>query len=128
MNKVKIRLIGERPKETPKGINIPVDWVIFNAPRPLYGDVCWEGDFRHGVFYSAVDSEGDFSDLWIDRNFELDAWEISYIDADIAINEAAEYYRENFPNLKFDPESKRKELLKTWFNLERKRVGLEYDL
>ena len=30
------------------------DWAVWNAPRPLYGDECWEGDFRHGIFYAAV--------------------------------------------------------------------------
>jgi len=28
--------------------NIPEDWIIMNAPRPLVGDKEWRGDFRHG--------------------------------------------------------------------------------
>jgi hypothetical protein len=26
---------------------------VYNAPRPIPGDICWEGDFRNGKFYAA---------------------------------------------------------------------------
>jgi hypothetical protein len=29
--------------------------VVYNAPRPIPGDICWEGDFRNGKFYAAGD-------------------------------------------------------------------------
>lgn len=37
----------------PEGL--PLDWVVFNAPRPLPGDIAWKGDFNHGIHYSALD-------------------------------------------------------------------------
>ena len=33
--------------------DIPDGWVIGNAPRPLAGQITWQGDFRHGIFYAA---------------------------------------------------------------------------
>lgn len=27
--------------------------IVYNAPRPIPGETCWEGKFRHGIFYSA---------------------------------------------------------------------------
>jgi hypothetical protein len=41
---------------------------------------CWQGDFRHGVFYAAVPPEGDPADefgdapVWTERNRKLDGW------------------------------------------------------
>ena len=37
-------------------------WIVYNAPRPLLGHECWQGDFRHGVFFAAVAPEGDPAD------------------------------------------------------------------
>lgn len=64
--------------EMPRPDDIPMDWVIYNAPRPLYGHKRWLGDFRHGVFFAAVMSEGDIADEFGDapefhkRNRQLD--------------------------------------------------------
>jgi hypothetical protein len=33
---------------------VKAGWVIANAPRPLIGDVTWQGPFMHGVFYAAA--------------------------------------------------------------------------
>ena len=30
------------------------DWAVWNAPRPLHGEVCWPGQFRAGIFYAAT--------------------------------------------------------------------------
>jgi hypothetical protein len=42
-------VIGERPSQAPEG------WVIYNAPRPIFGGIEWRGEFAHGVFYAAID-------------------------------------------------------------------------
>jgi len=39
--------------------NIPEDWSIYNAPRPIPGEIVWDGDFLHGVFYAAVPPEAE---------------------------------------------------------------------
>lgn len=44
-----IRLLDPRPGDVPS--NFP----IFNAPRPLIGAKQWSGDFQHDIFYAAVD-------------------------------------------------------------------------
>jgi len=38
------------------GPELPDGSVIYNAPRPIYGDVEWTGQFRCGVFYAAADA------------------------------------------------------------------------
>ena len=61
--------------------SIPEGAVIFNAPRPIYGDVTWRGDFTVGVFYALVlprpDSERERHEpqrAWmITENQSLDA-------------------------------------------------------
>ena len=40
--------------EMTRPADIPADWTIYNAPRPLYGHKRWQGDFRHGIFFAAV--------------------------------------------------------------------------
>lgn len=50
---------------------------VWNASRPLMGDCAlWEGDFRHGVFYSALPTENECDRYQIEfreRNIALDA-------------------------------------------------------
>ena len=49
-------------------------WAVYNAPRPLSGDERWQGDFRRGVFYAAVDLADQFkAPLYEQTNCELDA-------------------------------------------------------
>ncbi len=33
---------------------IPEGWLVVNAPRPVGGEMTWEGEFRHGLFYAAA--------------------------------------------------------------------------
>jgi hypothetical protein len=32
---------------------VPDGWAVANAPRPIAGQITWQGDFRHGIFYAA---------------------------------------------------------------------------
>jgi len=63
---------------TERPADIPADWTIYNAARPLHGHRHWQGHFRHGVFYVAVAPEGDPADEFNDsaemhkRNRALD--------------------------------------------------------
>lgn len=61
------------------GPPLPETATIYNAPRPLYGDVTWVGKFRRGTFYAAVFS-GLGADALHKRNKELDAATITLVD------------------------------------------------
>ena len=81
--------------------DIPETWTIYNAPRPLYGHVRWQGDFRHGIFFAAVAPEGDPADEFNDaaeyhkRNRQLDGHECLWVPkAEVMVygaQKAAEY-------------------------------------
>lgn len=46
-------LLGNRPQ------NVPADWPIYSAPRPLYGDMEWRDGGGAGFFYVAVNPTGE---------------------------------------------------------------------
>lgn len=58
---------------------IPADWTIFNAPRPLNGHITWQDDFRHGIFYAAVNPHGYIADTMIRDNVNLHAFVLDYV-------------------------------------------------
>ena len=76
-------VIGDRPTTVRvSGIDtrtIPIEWTIYNAPRPLYGSICWQGDFCKGVFYAAVDPADPDAAWMVRRNEELDADVLHYV-------------------------------------------------
>ena len=49
-------------------------WTVVNAPRPLPGEIHFQGEFRHGVFYSAGPRDR-YDQAWAD----LDAWPVTLI-------------------------------------------------
>lgn len=89
-----IKLLAERPTVVPvdavdyiggnqsqdAGREIPANWLIFNAPRPLAGHVGWIGEFRHGLFYVAIDPGDEWGQRYIRRTIELDGWLIEFVD------------------------------------------------
>lgn len=75
MKFTEIDVLAERPAEAPAG------WLVFNAPRPIYGAVTWQGVFLHGIFYAAVDpADGEYSRQYMEANGKFDAYLIRYID------------------------------------------------
>lgn len=92
---------GTRPQVIPFGnVQIPADWLIFNAPRPLDAScIClpnnqdvylaWQGDFLHGRFFAAVNpedhraiEENRLNDGWIlqyHSDEEIKAWGVEYL-------------------------------------------------
>jgi hypothetical protein len=68
-----ISLLDQRPAD------VPLNFLIFNAPRPLIGSKQWIGDFRHGVFYAAVDITLPRAERCIRDNVSLDGWLCEYI-------------------------------------------------
>lgn len=70
---MKIYTTKERPADIPAG------WTIYNAPRPLYGDTEWLGDFLAGMFYAAVDPNSNEAAWMIRTNETNQAAEVVYI-------------------------------------------------
>jgi N12 class adenine-specific DNA methylase len=68
-----IRLLDPRPED------VPSDYLIFNAPRPLLGDKDWTGDFLHGIFYAAIDITSASADRTIQDIIDLDGWLCEYV-------------------------------------------------
>lgn len=85
-------VIGNRPTQTPDGKPIPLQAVIYNAPRPLYGDPTWQGDFIHGIFYAIANDAREHKD-----NVSLDGWSIRWVTEQRAIQWARAYYRREYP-------------------------------
>ncbi len=87
----KLRIIGEWPKD------IPENWELWNAPRPIYGAREWSGDFGHGCFYAAIDPDDEFAERWRQNNIDLDAWKIEYVTEDEAVQMVKDYYTQIYP-------------------------------
>ena len=68
------KTFDERPADISAG------WIIMNAPRPLAGDKCWDGEFRHGIFYAAINPV-EYPKYARDKfniNCDLDGWVVEY--------------------------------------------------
>lgn len=76
--------------------NLPNGWLVFNAPRPIYGTWLWEGDFRHGIFYAALDPESNEAAALIKRNHELDASIVEYWTMPDIRAAVIEYYKQEY--------------------------------
>lgn len=61
-------------------------WVVWNAPRPLYGEREWQGAFRAGVFYAAAPEGATVGGRrYSDLNEALDARIIQLVDNDAVL-------------------------------------------
>ncbi len=86
-------IVGTRPQDAPAG------HLIHNAPRPLHGDKTWQGDFISGIFYAAIDPDGDGAEWFIQQNQNLDASELRWVTMDEAVEGGFEWYDHNMPKL-----------------------------
>lgn len=94
MNNKKMRnriVVGERPADVPPG------WIICNAPRPIFGDKLWLGDFITGRFYAAFDPQRAGADALYTLNCQNDATVIGYITEDAAIERGRAIILERYP-------------------------------
>jgi len=80
------------------GHPIPENWIICNAPRPLYGAEEWTGEFIKGIFYVAVDPDSEDAPFQLHRNAELNATELVFVTQEQCIEVAMAYYREYYPD------------------------------
>lgn len=78
----KFILVGKPPTTTPSGKALPAAYPIHNAPRPLYGDITWQGEFVSGIFYAAFDPEHPDAEFYTRRNAELNAIELTWVSED----------------------------------------------
>lgn len=85
-------VIGERPAQAPQG------WVIFNAPRPIFGTYDWKGDFISGVFYTAVDPLHSGYERIHELNRQQDAVILTYISEEEAYEKGKERLLSLYPN------------------------------
>lgn len=72
--------LGERPADVPTG------WVVYNAPRPIYGQMEWSGPCFSGVFYTAICPQGALFEQYDTKNSSLDAVVLCYMSEAEAIN------------------------------------------
>jgi hypothetical protein len=79
----KRELIGDR--------EIPADWELWNAARPIAGDVAFAGPFLQGIFYTAIDPSGPYADDMRSRNIALDAALIFCVTAEQAVEAYRRY-------------------------------------
>jgi len=79
---------------------MPDSWLIFNAPRPLLGHQEWQGDFRHGVFYAAINPEDTGSYRMIKYNCEMDGWFCEFWSKSQAIEKIKDVYYKLYPTKK----------------------------
>jgi hypothetical protein len=84
-------VVGNHPE------NVPKDWLIFNAPRPIYGHKEWTGDFKHGVFYVGIDPSDEHAIPFIQRTHDLDGWLVRYFDESEARDLAYKWAEEKYP-------------------------------
>ena len=112
-----VKVIGTRPDHIPEG------WPIYNAPRPLYGEPTWTGDFIHGIFYAAVDPADDYGARFIQCNTNLDAWQLEWVSEEEAVVEAMQRLTDEYPveAAEIDPADPdhRKWLVASWVERQR---------
>lgn len=65
--------LSQRPE------HIPAHWTIYNASRPIWGHITWERPFLSGIFYAAIDPDGEDANRWAERNGSLDAVKVEYV-------------------------------------------------
>lgn len=71
-------MIGSLPE------NVPTAWIIFNAPRPIYGHVEWRDGNGFGFFFAAVNPEGERAEWMQYENHRQDACILHFVTEDEA--------------------------------------------
>lgn len=64
-------------------LDVPDDWIVMNAPRPLMGDkVTQDGEFLAGRFYAAIDPNSHDAASHIESNLKMAAVIVVQMDKD----------------------------------------------
>ena len=80
-------VIGVKPDH-----DLPERSIVYNAPRPIYGQVQWTGDFISGVFYTMTDPAHTEAENWDELNRQNDATVLVYFTKDEALAKTIAYY------------------------------------
>lgn len=83
------QILGKKP-------DAPYRWIVFNAPRPIKGDLYWEGEFVTGRFYVAVNPAGYMAKWCVQQNANLDAVICEYIEPQSIDTWAREEFGEDY--------------------------------
>lgn len=84
-------IVKHVPSFAPRPEHIPADWVIWNAPRGMFGSTLpdgelamWHGTFRHGIFYAAINPADVYAVDWTRHNVENDGYIVDYVTIEAA--------------------------------------------
>ena len=113
-----LRIIGSRPEQAPE------EWEIHNAPRPIYGTVLWQGDFRHGIFYVAIDPNDERAPFMVKENADLHAYRLEYVSKEAAIAEVEAEMKAEYPDVPRE-EFTEEVMLQHWQYVQQKRMDKE---
>jgi len=78
--------------------DVPEDWIICNAPRPIIGTKTWTGPFITGVLYAAFAKDDEQADWMIMRNSTQGAVQVFYHTESTLVSLAMLYYKKNYPD------------------------------
>lgn len=95
------------------GFDVPANWIVFNAPRPLVGHKTFDGDFVCGRFYAAVDPSAEFAADYVRQNLELDARIAIFAPLDVQLAMALDghKYRDHYLQLPTERQAQMKHSL-----------------
>lgn len=79
----------------PRPEDIPADWVVFNAPRPIYGHKCWEGEYNAGTFYAAIDMSDKWGEEYLKETLLLDGYPLQFITEEFQKEWVREFYAQD---------------------------------
>ena len=85
------RLLAVRPTQTPAGEEIPAQAIIFNAPREVFGEPHWVGDFCSGIFYAALAEDHPRHADLVRINYQQNAVILMYVTDEEARAEVRAY-------------------------------------
>ncbi len=117
-----------RPTQTPSGIPIPENWIIFNAPRPMFGSeptdqepggnvrLEWAGEWVRGCLFSAVNPDDPMAYWQAKENIGLDGYVVKYVSEKDVRDWFHAYYQQlcaQYPEVQSETE-----LLYTWGDIQ----------
>ena len=84
----------------PRPEDIPANWTIWNAVRPLWGHKVWEGEWCRGRHYAAIDPDEINAEYLTKENLSLDGHPCRWV----AVAEIWEWARAYYAKFGVDPD------------------------
>jgi len=91
-------VLAERP-------DVPEDWMIFNAPRPMWGTQEWydKNVYLHGRWFAAISPMDPYKLDMLTRNEQDDGWLIVYHAEEQLQAVGWEWVEKNYPDSDLEP-------------------------